>query len=141
MNKYLHVFLLAFYCVTAQATTQPERCFLVKLDQPVESHTESTTTDILSPQVNPDKVIEIFNAAVSRGELKLFEQQIGISALKPQRVEYIYQVGEQKPTVKVYSLLDKPMPLPAMPEIRIEGVTVILDARGHIIEAVVHCHH
>ena len=61
--------------------------------------------------------------------------------LKPQQVEYIYKIGEQKPIVKVYSLLDKPLPLPTMPDIRVAGVTVILDAKGHIIEAVVHCHH
>ena len=66
---------------------------------------------------------------------------VAFSALKPQQVEYTYKIGKKEPTVKVYSLLTKPIPLPDMPDILIEGVTVIMDRDGHILEAIVHCHH
>ena len=134
--RYLMLFMLIF-CAPVQANSQSHNYFLVKMDQPVESQ----QTELIYPSVNAEQVIEIFRAAVNRGELQLFEQQIAFSMLKPQQVEYIYKIGEQKPIVKVYSLLDKPLPLPTMPDIRVAGVTVILDAKGHIIEAVVHCHH
>ncbi|WP_455196994.1 hypothetical protein [Kaarinaea lacus] len=142
MGKYLYLILfILFICAPVQANSQSQNYFLVKMDQPVESQSESKQTEIFNPSVNTEQVIEIFRAAVNRGELQLFEQKIAFSTLKPQQVEYIYKIGEQKPIVKVYSLLNKPLPLPSMPDIRVEGVTVILDAKGHIIEAVVHCHH
>jgi len=113
---------------------------LVKKDQSAGSQKESVQTEIRYPKTNTEQIAEIFKAAVNRGELKLFEAPVAFSELKPQHVEYLYQFGKAVPTVKVYSLLNKSLPLPAMPEIHIKGVTVILNAKGHIIETVMHTH-
>ncbi|WP_455206488.1 hypothetical protein [Kaarinaea lacus] len=140
MYKFLYLVLVSLIGVSAYAETLTTYCLLAKLEPGTATQTESAPGEIPYPQINTDEVIGIFKAAVNRGELILFENQVAYSNLKPQHVEYIYKIGETKPTIKVYSLLNKSMPLPAMPDIHVEGVTVILDAKGHIIEAVVHCH-
>ena len=140
MYKFLYLVLVSLIGVSVHAETLTTCCLMAKLEQDTATQTESAPGEIPHPQINIDEVIGIFKVAVNRGELILFEKQIAYSNLKPQHVEYIYKIGETKPTIKVYSLLNKSMPLPAMPDIHVEGVTVILDAKGHIIEAVVHCH-
>jgi len=141
MQKHLVVILLALYSVSTQADTLTGNFYTVKMEPPLESLPAPSESDVPCPTVDTQKIIEVFKAAVNRGELELFEQTISFSALRPQQVEYTYKVGEEKPTIKVYSLLNKAIPLPAMPEMRVEAVTVTLDHKGRIIEAVVHVHH
>lgn len=141
MGKFLSIILLALCSVSTQAETLTGSYFMVKMERPLDSQPEPSQSDILYPYVNTQKIIEVFKAAVNRGELELFEQTIEFSALRPQQVEFTYKVGEEKPTIKVYSMLNKSMPLPAMPDMRVEAVTVTLDEKGRIIEAVVHVHH
>ena len=86
-------------------------------------------------------MVEVFKKAVERGELNLFEIIVAFSALEPLRVEYIYYVGEQQPTVKFYSQLKKPIPLSNIPDILIQGVSVIMGKDGRILEAIAHRHH
>jgi hypothetical protein len=141
MGKYLSIVLLALCSVSTQAEILTGSHIMVKMERPLDSLPESSQSDILYPSVNTQRIIEVFKAAVDRGELQLFEQTVEFSALRPQQVELTYKVGEEKPTIKVYSMLNKAIPLPAMPDMRVEAVTVTLDGKGRIIEAVVHVHH
>ena len=140
MNKYCCIVVLMLFSSLVHAHIPAECRPLAKLEEPVSSRTETTKLDIPYPQVNTGLVVQVFRKAVERGELKIFEVTVAFTALKPQQVEYIYKIGAKEPIMKVYSLLKKPMPLPTMPDILVEGVTVILDADGHILEAIAHCH-
>jgi hypothetical protein len=141
MHKYFFIFTFIVTGAFSHADTLNGSRFLVKTGLPTGSQSESVQIEIPYPKTNTEQIAQIFKAAVNRGELKLFEATIAFSELKPQHVEYVYRFGETIPTVKVYSLLNKSLPFPAMPEVHIEGVTVILDAKGHIIEAVMHSHY
>ena len=141
MLKISYIVVLVFFSSLVHAHTQPKCTLLAKAEGPASSRGDTKKIDIPYPQVNSEQVILVFKKAVERGELKLFEMTVAFSALKPQQVEYTYKIGKKEPTVKVYSLLTKPIPLPDMPDILIEGVTVIMDRDGHILEAIVHCHH
>ncbi|WP_455200932.1 hypothetical protein [Kaarinaea lacus] len=141
MLKFYIAVVLIFFSTLGHATAQPQCFLLAKLEKPPSSRSDTKNIKIPYPQVDSAQVVQVFKKAVERGELKLFEMTVAYSALKPQHVEYTYRIGEKEPTVKVYSLLTKPMPLPEMPDILIEGVTVILDINGQILEAIAHCHH
>lgn len=139
MLKYCYIVVLIFFSSLVQA--QPKCVLLAKMEESSSARADTKKIDMPYPQVDSEEVVRIFKKAVERGELKLFEMTVAFSALKPQQVEYTYKIGKKEPTIKVYSLLTKPMPLPDMPDILIEGVTVILDKDGHILEAIAHCHH
>ncbi|MCI0505113.1 MAG: hypothetical protein L0Z73_03285 [Gammaproteobacteria bacterium] len=141
VSKYYLLTIFILIGPAAQADTLNSNRLSVKTDQPGDPQLESKQAEIHYPVVDTEKIMRIFKAAVDRGELKLFEKQIALSALNPQQVEYIYLIGETKPTIKVYSFLNKPLPHPAMPNLYIGGVTATLDEKGHIIEAVMHSHY
>lgn len=141
MKKIFVTVALIFFTSLVHANVAIKCISLAKVEGPTSSRAKTKKVEIPYPQVDSEQVVRIFMQAVERGELKLFDTTVAFSALKPQHVEYTYKIGEKEPTVKVYSLLTKPMPLPDMPDILIEGVTVILDKDGQILEAVVHCHH
>lgn len=109
--------------------------------QGVESRLkEQLGTDrIPYPQIDARRVVRIFLEAVENGELIVFDMSIDKSNIKPERVEYIYTLTHQTPTVKVYSTLTKPISLPAMPDVQIKGVSAILNRAGEIIETIAHC--
>jgi hypothetical protein len=140
------VFAIALLCFSSLLHARmPAECIsLAKMEEPVSSLADTKADKRMYlpyPEINTEQVIQVFRKAVERGELQLFEMSVAFSALKPKRVEYTYKIGVKEPTIKVYSLLSKPMPLPAMPDILIEGVTVILSKDGRILEAIVHVHH
>lgn len=144
MIKIIFTIVLICFNSLLHAHMPAECSSLAKTEGPASSWADTKAdnrVDIPYPEINTEQVIQVFRKAVERGELKLFEMSVAFSALKPQRVEYIYKIGVKEPTIKVYSLLSKPMPLPAMPDILIDGVTAILDKDGRILEAIVHCHH
>ena len=86
----------------------------------------------------PHEVIEIYLKAVSRGELIVFGQKLTKSMLTPVRVEYVYELTNAIPRIKVYSDLKPPLPVPAQVGCKIRGVSAILDADGSIIETQAH---
>ena len=141
MLKYCHLLVLILFSSVVQAHLNPECTSRVHFKGSTSSLPNNTNTKIPYPQINTELVVQIFKKAVERGELKLFEVPVSFAELKPQQVEFTYTIGKEQPIVKVYSLLIKSMPLPAMPDIHIEGVTVILDEDGHILEAIAHSHH
>ena len=86
----------------------------------------------------PHEVIEIYLKAVSRGELMVFGQQLTKSMLTPIRVEYVYELTNAIPRIKVYSELKTPLPVPAQADCKIRGVSAILNADGRIVETQAH---
>ena len=97
----------------------------------------STTTAILENH-QPYKMIDVFLKAVDRGELIVFEQQIDKSFLIPLRVEYVYELNGSPATVKIYSEVKKLIPMPEHEDIKLRGISAILDSSGHIVEIRVH---
>jgi len=91
------------------------------------------------PQINPKQVVDVFLKAVDGGELIVFEKRLNRSMIEPEQIEYIYTLDNHMPTVRVFSVLKKPVPFPDMPEVLVEGVTGVLDWNGHITESTVHC--
>ena len=86
----------------------------------------------------PHEVIEIYLKAVSRGELIVFGQKLTKSMLTPVRVEYVYELTNAIPRIKVYSELKTPLAVPAQVDCQIRGVSAILDSDGRIIETQAH---
>ena len=97
------------------------------------------TERIPHPHIDVRHVVSVFLDSVEKGELIIFEMRIDKSIIKPERVEYIYKLTDRTPTVKVYSTLTKPIPVPALPDVPIKGVSAVINQEGRIIEAVVHC--
>ena len=88
----------------------------------------------------PHKIIEIFYEAVNRGELIVFEQKLDGSMITPIRVEYVYELNGDEPTVKIYSEFKKfiSISLHEGIKIKLSGISTILDSSGHIIELRAH---
>ncbi|MDT8403578.1 hypothetical protein [Sulfuriflexus sp.] len=88
----------------------------------------------------PYKIINVFLRAVNRGELIIFDQILDESMLIPLRVEYIYELDSNNQSVKVYSELMQPLPLPVPSgqTLIFHGVSAVLNAKGHIIEVEAH---
>lgn len=99
------------------------------------------TPAIPYPVIDPQKVADVFIAAVGRGELVLFGNPLAANALEPRQVEYVYslQPADPLPTIRIHAVLTQPFPLPGAPEIRATGVTGVLDWEGRIIDLFVHC--
>lgn len=86
----------------------------------------------------PYKIINVFLRAVNRGELIIFNQILDESMLIPLRVEYIYELDSKNQSVKVYSELMQPLPVPSGQTLIFHGVSAVLNAKGHIIEVEAH---
>lgn len=91
------------------------------------------------PAIDPQQVVDVFMAAVDRGELVVFGVPLAASALDPRQVEYLYGLEGRLPTVRVHAVLDPPFPVPGVPEAQAIAVTGTLDWSGTIIDAIVHC--
>jgi hypothetical protein len=91
------------------------------------------------PKINVREVFGIFLKAVDLGQMQLFDKTLTREMLHPLKVEYVYTTEDLYPTVNVYSELLKPIPLPAMPDVYIMGVSGIMDVSGNITESIAHC--
>lgn len=89
-------------------------------------------------QHNPINTLDIFYQAVNRGELIIFGQKIEKSLLIPMQVEYIYKFDGTKPFVKIYSELKYDVSIAQHPEIKLRGISAVLNNSGHIIETSAH---
>ena len=76
----------------------------------------------------PHKVVQQFNAAVAKGGLFIFDKQFDSTMLRPLRVEYVYELSNSIPKVKVYAELITPMPVPGQ-----TGCPAIYRARNNTI--------
>jgi hypothetical protein len=103
------------------------------------AHVAEERLDLIRSQYHePHEVVEIYFQAVERGELVVFDRKLSKSMLIPVSVEYVYDLKRATPSVKVYSELKQPMPVPGQESCKLRGVSAILDADGRIIETEAH---
>lgn len=88
--------------------------------------------------VPPQQVVDRFLKAVDRGELTLFIYTLNRAILIPRRVEYVYDLDKQTPTVSVYCDLKEGVPVPGQPGMEVRAVTSELDYSGQIVETRAH---
>ena len=86
----------------------------------------------------PQAVVELYLKAVARGELVVFDKMLTGSLLVPVSVEYVYDLDNAIPEIKVYSKLKQPMPVPGQRGCELRAVSAIIDAAGHIVETEAH---
>jgi hypothetical protein len=91
------------------------------------------------PAIDPQQVVDVFMAAVGRGELVVFGVPLAGNALDPRQVEYVYTLQTRLPTVRVHAALIQSFPIPGAPNVRATAVTGVLDWAGRIIDSIVHC--
>lgn len=85
----------------------------------------------------PQAVVRLFLEAVDRGELTAFGKRLDKSMLTPLRVEYVYELDDPTPKVRVYSELKQPMTVPER-DCKLRGINAVLDAEGAIVDAELH---
>lgn len=86
----------------------------------------------------PHEIVRIYLKAVKRGELVVFEQTLDVSMLIPVRVEYVYELTNTVPRVKIYSELKPSIPVPGQTDCQVHGVSAVLDDAGNIVEVEIH---
>lgn len=91
------------------------------------------------PKVDVKQIFGIFLQAVDIGQMEVFDQILTRNMLQPVQVEYTYTQEGPYPKVKVFSLLNEPIPLPTMPDVYVIGVSGVMDINGNIIESIAHC--
>jgi len=85
----------------------------------------------------PRDIVDDFTRAVDRGELLIYRRPLERSAIIPVRVEYVYDLRTLLPTIKVYSRLRQPIPVPDDPDYEIREVSALL-SDGAITETEIH---
>jgi hypothetical protein len=85
-----------------------------------------------------DEVVAMFDAAVARGELVVFESRVHPGAVRAVRVEYVVDLDSRRPTVKVYAELVPLLVPPHMPNCKAFAISAFISVDGHIIETDVH---
>ena len=83
----------------------------------------------------------MFDAAVARGELVVFESRVRPGAVRAVRVEYVVDLDSRRPTVKVYAELIPLLDPPLMPNCKAFAISAFISADGHITETDVHIRH
>lgn len=86
----------------------------------------------------PREIVQVYLKAVERGELVVFDQTLDASMLIPVRVEYVYELNNPTPRVKVYAELKQPIAVPGQTDCRARGVSAVLDDAGSIVEVEIH---
>ncbi|MDZ7663563.1 hypothetical protein [Thiohalophilus sp.] len=86
----------------------------------------------------PREIVRIYLKAVKRGELVVFDQTLDASMLTPVRVEYVYELNNALPRVKVCAEFKQPMSVPGQTDCKARGVNAVLDDAGSIVEVEIH---
>lgn len=89
----------------------------------------------------PQEVVELYLRAVDRGELIVFGRTLNKSMLVPVSVEYVYELNNAIPKIKVYSKLKQSMPVPGQQGCKLRAASATLDADGHVIQTEAHIWH
>jgi hypothetical protein len=113
--------------------------YLASLDIQSDKSEYTSQTVVPYPKINVSEIFSIFFRAVDLGQLRLFDKTLTRDMLRPVKVEYIYTQADPYPTVNVFSELRNPIPLPAMPDAYIMGVSGVMDMNGNIVESIAHC--
>lgn len=85
-----------------------------------------------------NEIVAMFNAAVDRGELVVFERRIHPGMVRAVRVEYVVDLDSRSPTVKVYAELTPLLDPPDMPNCKAFAISAFISVDGHITETDVH---
>lgn len=115
--------LLAIAPTGSHAATTPAPPVLLDANTPAFDH--------------PDSVVARFLAAVDRGELLIFGRRLERAMIAPARVEYVFDLATRMTTLKIYSALKEPIPVPSQQGSHVWAVGVILDG-SDIIETESH---
>lgn len=135
----IYLLILLWFVNTAVLADSPCISYLAKLGIHGEQQELSSETVLPYPKINVREVFGIFLHSVDLGQMRLFDKTLTRDMLQPLKVEYIYTPEDLYPTVNVYSELLKPIPLPAVQDVYIIGVSGIMDVSGNIIESIAHC--
>ena len=112
---------------------------LLAAGMPLPARTMAPASDdAISLPLEPQRAVEVFLAAVDRGELKIFGKALNRSDIVPVIVEHIFRVGNPVPVTRVYSRLRQPFAPPLPENFQVNAVSATLGADGHIIETEAH---
>jgi hypothetical protein len=98
----------------------------------------STPDPVPAAAFKPREVLAAFMEAVDRGELRVFGKVVERSMITPRRVEFIYDLYDLAPSIKVYSRFAQPIPVPGQDNCEARAVGALMSADGHIIDTEVH---
>ena len=93
---------------------------------------------IPQPEDKFQEVVDVFLAAVDRGELVIFDKKITRSMLDPVEVKYVYKYDGADPAISIFSLLTTSLEIPGVPECAAGGIEALLAIDGTIIDSTVH---
>ena len=88
--------------------------------------------------VAPGEVVSLFRLAVERGELVVFGKTLDLTMVRPLRVEYVFDLVDNRSGVEVYSELVTPLDAPNLKECKAYGVSAVVTPDGRITETEVH---
>ena len=112
---------------------------LASMDIQTDKTEYTSQTVVPFPKINVSEIFSIFFHAVDLGQLRLFDTILTRDMLIPLKVQYIYTLDDPYPKVNIFSELRDPIPLPAMPDAYIMGVSGVMDVNGNIVESIAHC--
>jgi hypothetical protein len=137
----MKIFIVIILLFVNSGVFAETKCFgyLAKLDTQSNQPGITSQTILPYPKIDIEEVFNIFLRAVDQGQMRLFDKTLTRDILDPIRVEYIYTPEDPYPRINVFSELLIPMPLPAMPDVFIMGVTGVMDVDGNIKESIAHC--
>lgn len=95
--------------------------------------------DVPEPQFNePRHIVRLYLIAVARGELHVFTHQISRAMITPVRVEYVYELDDPVPTIRVFSVLTEALPVLHCDVCRVRGVSAVLTPDGRLTNIEAH---
>jgi hypothetical protein len=86
----------------------------------------------------PHTVVDHLLQAVERGELVLYGEVLRKDMLTPLRVEYVHDLVSGDAILKVYVKLTKPFAIPGVDDFVIDGLDVIMDRDGNLVDNTAH---
>lgn len=81
-------------------------------------------------------IMNLFLDSVDEGKVKIFDKILTRENLQPVSVSHKYQLLEDKLVIHIECKLVPPMPLPNMPQYKVDVLTVETDEFGNIIQLV-----
>jgi hypothetical protein len=138
-GSYGGLFTIPLFLTMASANAAVD-CAPAMMAQPPSRDVEAVAGALIPyPAIDPQQVVDVFMAAVGRGELLVFNEPLAVDALDPRQVEYVYTLETRLPTVRVHAILRQPFPIPGAPNVRGTAVTGVLDWMGRIVDSILHC--
>ncbi len=93
---------------------------------------------LLPALVQVQDILDLFNAAVERGEVIVFDEALRADFITPRRVEVAFDLEHNRRQFKVYSELKRKLKVPGVQDCYYRHITSLLDDRGKIIETIAH---